>query len=80
MVLNKRKTIAAICHASWILTETGKLKGKRLTFYKSLKTDLINAGANWKDEEVVVDNRLVTNRSSKDLPVLCKKMIEEIKS
>lgn len=73
------KPIAAICHAPWILIETGKLKGKRLTSYKTLKTDLINAGADWKDEEVVVDNGLVTSRSPKDLPAFCKKMIEEIK-
>lgn len=73
------KTIAAICHAPWILIETGKLKGKRLTSYKTLKTDMINAGALWSDEEVVVDNGLVTSRSAKDLPAFCKKMIEEIK-
>jgi protease I len=73
------KPIAAICHAPWILIETGILKGKRLTSYKSLKTDLINAGADWEDEEVVVDNRLITSRSPKDLPAFCKKMIEEIK-
>lgn len=73
------KPIAAICHAPWILIETGKLKGKRLTSYKTLKTDLINAGALWSDEEVVVDNRLITSRSRKDLPAFCKKIIEEIK-
>lgn len=73
------KTIAAICHAPWILIETGKLKGKRLTSYKTLKTDLINAGALWSDEEVVFDSGLVTSRSTKDLSAFCKKMIEEIK-
>jgi protease I len=73
------KPIAAICHAPWILIETEKLKGKRLTSYKSLKTDLINAGADWIDEEVVMDNRLITSRSPKDLPAFCKKIIEEIK-
>lgn len=73
------KPIAAICHAPWILIETGKLNGKRVTSYKTLKTDLINAGADWKDEEVVVDNGLITSRSPKDLPAFCKKMIEEIK-
>ncbi|OFY84780.1 MAG: protease [Bacteroidetes bacterium RIFCSPLOWO2_12_FULL_35_15] len=73
------KPIAAICHAPWILIETGKLKGKRVTSYKTLKTDLINAGADWKDEEVVVDNGLITSRSPKDLPAFCKKMIEETK-
>jgi protease I len=72
------KPIAAICHAAWILIETGKLKGKQLTSYKTLKTDLLNAGADWKDEEVVVDNGLITSRSPKDLPAFCKKMIEGI--
>lgn len=73
------KPIAAICHAPWILIETGKLKGKLLTSYKTLKTDLINAGADWKDEEVIVDKGLVTSRSPKDLPAFCKKMIKEVK-
>ena len=70
--------IAAICHAGSILIETGLLKGKKMTSYKSIKTDLINAGVNWKDEEVVVDNKLITSRYPKDLPAFCKKMIEEI--
>jgi len=73
------KPIAAICHAAWILIETGKLKAKRLTSYKTLKTDLINAGADWKDEEVVVDNNLITSRFPKDLPAFCMKMIEAIR-
>jgi len=70
------KPIAAICHAPWILIETGKINGKQLTSYKSLKTDLINAGAEWKDQEVVVDNGLITSRSPKDLPAFCEKIIE----
>jgi len=70
------KPIAAICHAGSILIETGFLKGKQMTSYKSIKTDLINAGVNWKDEEVVVDNKLITSRNPKDLPAFCKKMIE----
>src|SRR5665647_3563636 len=73
------KPIAAICHAGSILIETGLLKGKQMTSYKSIKTDLINAGVDWKDEEVVVDNKLVTSRSPKDLPAFCKRMIEELK-
>ena len=70
------KPIAAICHAGSILIETGFLKGKQMTSYKSIKTDLINAGVDWKDEEVVVDNKLITSRNPKDLPAFCKKMIE----
>ena len=72
------KPIAAICHGPWTLIETGELKGRTLTSYPSLKTDLINAGAHWVDEEVVVDNGLVTSRDPKDLPAFCKKMVEEI--
>lgn len=72
------KPIAAICHGPWTLIETGELKGRKVTSYKSLKTDLINAGANWVDEEVVVDNGLVTSRNPGDLPAFCKKMLEEI--
>jgi protease I len=72
------KPIAAICHGPWTLIETGELKGRRVTSYPSLKTDLINAGAEWVDEEVVVDNGLVTSRTPKDLPAFCKKMVEEI--
>ncbi len=73
------KPVAAICHAGSILIETGLLKGKQMTSYKSIKTDLINAGADWKDEEVVVDNKLITSRSPKDLPAFCKKIIEMMK-
>jgi protease I len=76
--LEEGKPIAAICHGPWTLIETGKLKGRTMTSYPSLKTDLINAGVNWKDEEVVVDNGLVTSRKPDDLPAFCKKMIEEI--
>ena len=70
--------IAAICHAGSILIETGILKGKQMTSYKSIKTDLINAGAEWKDEEVVVDNGLITSRCPTDLPAFCERIIEEI--
>lgn len=72
------KPIAAICHAPWTLIETGELKGRTVTSYPSLKTDLINAGANWVDKEVVVDNGLITSRNPNDLPAFCRKMVEEI--
>ncbi|PZR37911.1 MAG: protease [Azospira oryzae] len=72
------KPIAAICHGLWTLIETGELKGRTVTSYPSLKTDLMNAGANWVDQEVVVDNGLVTSRNPNDLPAFCKKMLEEI--
>ncbi len=73
------KPVAAICHGPWTLIETGELKGRTVTSYPSLKTDLINAGANWVDKEVVVDNGLVTSRNPGDLPAFCRKMLEEIK-
>ncbi len=76
--LANRKPVAAICHGPWTLIETGLLQGRKLTSYPSLKTDLTNAGANWVDEEVVVDNGLVTSRNPKDLPAFCEKMVEEI--
>lgn len=75
--LESGKPIAAICHAPSLLIETELLEGRKLTSYSSIKTDLINAGAEWSDEEVVVDNGLVTSRSPEDLPAFCKKMIEE---
>ena len=71
------KPIAAMCHGPWTLIETRKLKGRKMTSYKSLKTDLINAGVEWRDEEVVVDNGLVTSRNPNDLPAFCKKLVEE---
>jgi protease I len=72
------KPVAAICHGPWTLIETGMLSGRKMTSYHTLKTDLKNAGVNWVDEEVVVDNGLVTSRSPKDLPAFCEKMVEEI--
>jgi len=76
--MEEKKPIAAICHGPWTLIETGALQGRTLTSYPSIKTDLINAGVNWEDKEVVVDMGLVTSRSPKDLKAFCKKMIEEI--
>lgn len=76
--LQSGKPVAAICHGPQLLIETGMLKGKTMTSFSSIKTDLINAGVNWKDEEVVVDNGLVTSRSPKDIPAFNKKLIEEI--
>jgi protease I len=75
--LEQGKPVAAICHAPQLLIETGLLTGRQLTSYVSIKTDLINAGANWVDKEVIVDNGLVTSRNPGDIPVFCKKMIEE---
>jgi protease I len=76
--IEEEKPVAAICHGPWTLIETGMIRGRKMTSYKSLKTDLVNAGAEWVDQEVVVDEGLVTSRSPEDLPAFCKKMIEEI--
>jgi len=76
--LEAYKPLAAICHGPQLLIETGLLEGRDMTSYHSIKTDLINAGVNWHDKEVVVDNGLVTSRSPKDLEAFNKKMIEEI--
>lgn len=73
-----QKPIAAICHGPWTLINAGGVNGKTMTSYPSLKLDLMNAGANWVDEEVVVDNGLVTSRKPTDLKAFCEKMIEEI--
>jgi len=71
------KPVAAICHAPWTLIEAGVVKGRTLTSWPSVKTDLVNAGANWVDQEVVVDNGLVTSRKPDDIPAFNQKMLEE---
>ena len=72
------KPIAAICHGPQLLIETNMIKGRQMTSFSSLKTDLENAGATWEDSEVVTDKGLVTSRTPADLPAFNKKMIEEI--
>ena len=76
--LEEGKPVAAICHGPQTLIETGLLEGRTLTSYPSLQTDLKNAGADWVDREVVVDNGLITSRKPDDLKAFNKKMIEEI--
>lgn len=71
------KPVAAICHAPWVLIDAGVLRGRRVTSWPAIKTDVRNAGATWVDEEVVVDNGLVTSRKPDDIPAFNKKMIEE---
>src|ERR1043166_1949854 len=72
-----RKPVAAICHAAWVLIDAGVVKGRKLTSWPATKTDVRNAGGNWVDEEVVVDNGLVTSRKPDDIPAFNEKMIEE---
>jgi protease I len=75
----QKKPVAAICHGPWTLISAGVVKGRTMTSYNSIKDDLINAGANWVDKEVVVDEGLVTSRNPDDLPAFNAKVIEEIK-
>jgi protease I len=72
----QKKPIAAICHGPWTLIDAGGVKGKKMTSWPSLKTDLSNAGAKWVDEQVVADGELVTSRKPDDIPAFNKKMIE----
>jgi protease I len=71
------KPVAAICHGPWTLIDAGVVKGRKLTSYETIQTDLKNAGAKWVDQEVVVDNGLITSRKPDDIPAFNQKMIEE---
>jgi protease I len=71
------KPVAAICHGPWTLIDAGVAKGRRMTSYHSIQTDLKNAGVEWVDAEVIVDNGLVTSRKPDDIPAFNRKMIEE---
>ena len=74
----QKKTVAAVCHAPWLLIETGIIKGRRATSYKSIKTDVINAGAQWEDSKVVTDDGVITSRNPGDLEAFSDKIIEEV--
>jgi protease I len=74
----QHKPVGVICHGSWILIEAGVVDGRTITSWPSLCTDLVNAGARWVDEEVVVDEGLVSSRKPDDLPAFCAKVVEEI--
>jgi protease I len=73
---NADKPVAAICHAGWMLASAGILSGKKVTSFFAIKDDLINAGAEWVDQEVVVDGKLVTSRMPDDLPAFMKAVID----
>ena len=75
---NAGKPVGAICHGPWTLIDAGVVRGRKMTSYETIQTDLKNAGAHWVDEEVVVDNGLVTSRKPDDLPAFNAKLIEEI--
>lgn len=72
-----RKPVAVICHGPWTLVEADVVRGRTMTSWPSLQTDLRNAGARWVDQEVVVDSGLVSSRKPDDLPAFCSKMVEE---
>jgi protease I len=73
----QHKPVGVICHGPWTLVEADVVHGRKMTSWPSVKTDLVNAGAEWVDEEVVVDNGLVTSRKPDDLPAFCAKIVEE---
>ena len=72
-----RKPVAVICHGPWTLVEADVVKGRTMTSWPSVRTDIRNAGGHWVDEPVVVDNGLVSSRKPDDLPAFCEKMVEE---
>ena len=72
-----KKPLAVICHGPWVLVKAGVVRGRKLTSWPTLQTDIRNAGGNWVDEEVVVDQGIVTSRKPDDIPAFNKKMIEE---
>jgi len=78
-MFEKGKIVACICHGGWVLVSAGILKGKKVTGFSAIKDDLINAGAEFLDKEVVVDGNLITSRNPYDLPVFCTEIIKKIK-
>ncbi|WP_122261591.1 type 1 glutamine amidotransferase domain-containing protein [Ornithinimicrobium cerasi] len=74
-IVGAGKPVAVICHGAWILTEADAVRGRRMTSYPSLRTDLRNAGADWVDEEVVVDGGLVSSRTPDDLPAFNRELV-----
>ncbi len=73
------KVVAAICHGGWVLVSSGILKGKKVTGFYAIKDDLINAGAQFIDKEVVVDDNLITSRNPYDLPAFCAELVKKLR-
>jgi len=72
------KVVAAICHAGWMLASAGVVKGRKVTSFFSIKDDMVNAGGQWVDQEVVVDGNLITSRKPDDLPAFCREIVKAL--
>lgn len=79
-MFNEKKVVAGICHGGWVLVSAGILKGKKATAFSAIKDDMVNAGAKFLDEEVVVDGNLITSRNPYDLPAFCRQIIKQLKN
>jgi protease I len=77
-VFDSGKVVAAICHAGWVLVSAGVLKGRRATCFSAIKDDVVNAGAEYLDAEVVVDGNLITSRTPDDLPAFCREIVKAL--
>ncbi|HET6372968.1 MAG TPA: type 1 glutamine amidotransferase domain-containing protein [Candidatus Polarisedimenticolia bacterium] len=78
-LFEKRKVVAAICHGGWVLASAGVARGRKLTCYQAIRDDMRNAGAEYVDQEVVRDGRLITSRKPDDLPAFCREIIRALK-
>ena len=78
-MFDKGKIVASICHGGWVLASAGVLKGKKVTSFSAIKDDVVNAGAQFLDKEVVVDDNLITSRNPYDLPAFCREILKKLK-